>query len=106
MSNSGAAAVVGRFIGPARTLTNAGPALKKSAQRWPTDLKSPVKQIVVFALTVMVFVSRCLGYGQTGHEIVGGIADKLIATTPTGETIRGLIVGVTWEKAACILYRV
>jgi S1/P1 Nuclease len=61
-----------------------------------------VKQIVVFALTLMLFVSRCLGYGQTGHEIVGGIADKLIANTPAGEKIRGLIDGITLEKAAFI----
>ena len=61
-----------------------------------------MKQIVVFALTLMLLVSRCLGYGQTGHEIVGGIADKLVANTPTGERIRGLIDGITLEKAAFI----
>src|SRR6266480_5346548 len=49
---------------------------------------------------LMLFVSRCLGYGQTGHEIVGGIADKLVANTPAGERIRGLIDGITLEKAA------
>lgn len=61
-----------------------------------------MKHIVVFALTLMLFVSRCLGYGQTGHEIVGGIADKLVANTPAGEKIRGLIDGITLEKAAFI----
>jgi hypothetical protein len=76
--------------------------LKKSAPLWPTDLKSAVKQIVVFALTLLVFVSRCLGYGQVGHEIVGGIADKLIANTPSGEKVRSLIDGITLEKAAFI----
>jgi hypothetical protein len=76
--------------------------LKKSAQRWPTDLKSAVKQIVVFALTLMLFVSRCLGYGQTGHEIVGGIADKLIANTPVGGKISALIDGISLEGAAFI----
>jgi hypothetical protein len=61
-----------------------------------------VKHIVAFALTLMLCVSRCLGYGQTGHEIVGGIADQLIANTPAGEKIRGLIDGITLEKAAFI----
>ena len=102
MSNSAAAPVVARCIGPARTLTNCAPALRKSAQRWPTDLKSAVKQIVVFTLTLTLFVSRCLGYGQAGHEIVGGVADKLVANTAAGEKIRGLIDGITLEKAAFI----
>src|ERR1700736_4514705 len=102
MSNSGVAAVVGRFIGPARILTNCVRALKKSARRWLTGLKSLVKQIVVFAVTLLLFVSRCLGYGQTGHEIAGVIGDKLIATTPTGEKTSALIDGITLEKAAFI----
>src|ERR1700726_3084024 len=102
MSNSDVAPAVGKFIGPARILTNYVPALKKSAPRWPIGLRSAVKQIVVFALTLLVFASRCFGYGQTGHEIVGGVADKLIANTPAGEKVRSLIDGITLEKAALI----
>jgi hypothetical protein len=42
------------------------------------------------------------GYGPTGHEIVGGIADKLLANTPTGATVSALIDGITLEKASVI----
>ncbi len=59
-----------------------------------------MKHIIVFALTLLLVVSRCLGYGQTGHEIVGGIADQLLAHTPAGEKISALIDGITLEKAA------
>jgi hypothetical protein len=60
-------------------------------------VKKPV--IVIIALAFRA-ASAAFGYGQTGHEIVGGIADKLVANTPAGEKISALIDGITLEKAA------
>ena len=39
-------------------------------------------------------------YGPTGHEIVGGIADKLLANTPAAEKIYALTDGITLERAS------
>ncbi|HXM74088.1 MAG TPA: hypothetical protein VN904_02340, partial [Chthoniobacterales bacterium] len=47
-------------------------------------------------------VSPVQAYGPTGHEIVGGIADKLIANTPAAAKLNGLIDGITLEKASVI----
>ena len=44
--------------------------------------------------------SSLLAYGPTGHEIVGGIADKIVANTAAGEKIYALTDGITLEKAA------
>ncbi len=55
--------------------------------------------ILTIALTLCA-ASFAFGYGQTGHEIVGGIADKLVANTPAGQKISALINGITLEKAA------
>jgi hypothetical protein len=44
----------------------------------------------------------CRAYGPNGHEIVGGIADKLIANTPAAEKIYALTDGITLERAAAI----
>ena len=41
-------------------------------------------------------------YGPTGHEIVGGIADKLIANTPAAQKIYALTDGITLERASTI----
>jgi hypothetical protein len=41
-------------------------------------------------------------YGPAGHEIVGGIADKLIAQTPAGQKIYALTDGITLERASNI----
>jgi S1/P1 Nuclease. len=41
-------------------------------------------------------------YGPLGHEIVGAIADKRSANTPTGTKIGALLDGLTLEKAAVI----
>jgi hypothetical protein len=60
-------------------------------------MRKPV--ILTIALALCAACSA-FGYGQTGHEIVGGIADKLIANTPAGEKIRELTDGITLEKAA------
>ena len=41
-------------------------------------------------------------YGPDGHEIVGGIADKRLANTPTGAKVTALIDGLTLQRAATI----
>src|SRR2546428_4806928 len=52
---------------------------------------------IVFALT------QSLGaYGPTGHEIVGGIADELLANQPVRAKLRVLTDGITLEKASVI----
>ena len=51
---------------------------------------------------IVPFVCSSVAYGPTGHEIVGGIADKLLANTPTAARVNALIDGMTLEKAAVI----
>jgi hypothetical protein len=41
-------------------------------------------------------------YGPTGHEIVGGIADKLLQNTPAAAKLNALIDGITLERASVI----
>src|SRR5229473_7738423 len=60
------------------------------------------KSILVSLGAVVLFVSSSLAYGPAGHEIVGGIADKLLANTPAAARVNGLIDGMTLEKAAVI----
>jgi hypothetical protein len=48
------------------------------------------------------FVLPLRAYGPTGHEIVGGIADKLLANTPAGAKVSELIDGISLEKASVI----
>ena len=43
-----------------------------------------------------------MAYGPTGHEIVGGVADKLIANTPASQRIYALTDGITLERASTI----
>jgi hypothetical protein len=50
----------------------------------------------------LAFIAPLLAYGPTGHEIVGGIADKLVANTPIGIKVNSLIDGITLEKASVI----
>jgi S1/P1 Nuclease len=60
------------------------------------------KSILVSLGAIVVFVCSSLAYGPTGHEIVGGIADKLLANTPTAARVNALIDGITLEKASVI----
>ena len=46
--------------------------------------------------------ATALAYGPDGHEIVGGIADKRLANTPTAAKIAALIDGITLQRAATI----
>ncbi len=60
------------------------------------------KSILVSLGAIVLFVCSSLAYGPTGHEIVGGIADKLLANTPMAATINALLDGITLEKASVI----
>ena len=56
-----------------------------------------------FALLLMVvcaMAATAIAYGPDGHEIVGGIADKRLANTPTGAKIAALIDGIPLARAA------
>lgn len=56
-------------------------------------------------LLVFIFfglLTQVRAYGPIGHEIVGGVADKLIANTPTAAKVNALTDGITLEKASVI----
>jgi len=51
--------------------------------------------------TLLIALCRtAIAYGPTGHEIVGGTADKLIANTPAAKKIYALTDGITLERAS------
>jgi hypothetical protein len=56
----------------------------------------------VLSLVLCLIARSASAYGPTGHEIVGGIADKLLANIPAGTQIKSLIDGISLEKAAVI----
>ena len=62
-------------------------------------MNNPVILIIALALCA---ASSAFAYGPTGHEIVGGIADKLIANTPAAQKIYALADGITLERASVI----
>jgi hypothetical protein len=57
---------------------------------------------LLFALTVAAFGESLFAYGPTGHEIIGGVADKLIANTPAAQKIYALTDGITLERASTV----
>ena len=59
-----------------------------------------MSKIVTAVAALVAFAATGFGYGPTGHEIVGGIADKLLANTAAGARISSLIDGISLEKAA------
>ena len=63
---------------------------------------SAMRRGVLIAIGVATIRATLLAYGPTGHEIVGGIADKLVANTPAQEKINTLIDGITLERASTI----
>jgi len=65
-------------------------------------LMSAIRRELVIAIGIIAVRSSLFGYGTTGHEIVGGIADKLIANTPAGQKIYALTDGITLERASTI----
>ena len=46
--------------------------------------------------------SFLFGYGPTGHEIIGAIAEERLAKTKAGEEVRKLLQGISLKKASVI----
>jgi hypothetical protein len=63
---------------------------------------SSTRRALLIAIGVATFRATLLAYGPTGHEIVGGIADKLVANTPAAGKIYTLTDGITLERASVI----
>ena len=59
-----------------------------------------MKKLILCLGLVLLCVDRSFAYGQAGHEMVGGVADKLLANKPAGAKIKELIDGITLEDAA------
>jgi hypothetical protein len=53
-------------------------------------------------LSFVACVSSSFAYGPLGHEIVGAIADRKLAGTPTAEKIKVLLDGIPLERASLI----
>ncbi|HEY6069927.1 MAG TPA: S1/P1 nuclease, partial [Chthoniobacterales bacterium] len=58
------------------------------------------RQIILIATSAVAIPASLFGYGPTGHEIVGGTADKVIANTPAAQKIYALTDGITLERAS------
>jgi hypothetical protein len=63
---------------------------------------SSTRRGLLIAISLVVVRGSLFAYGPTGHEIVGGIADKLIANTPAAQKIYALTDGITLERASVI----
>ena len=53
-------------------------------------------------LLCIASVSSSFAYGPLGHEIVGAVADRKLAGTPTAEKIKVLLDGISLERASLI----
>ena len=51
---------------------------------------------------LLTAVTTVSAYGPAGHEIVGAIADELLAKRPTGAKVTALLDGMTLERASTI----
>src|SRR5207302_2980806 len=63
---------------------------------------SSTRRRLLIAISIASIRASLFAYGPTGHEIVGGIADKLIANTPAAEKIYALTDGITLEHVSTI----
>jgi hypothetical protein len=61
-----------------------------------------LKTLCALAFIVLACAPELGAYGPVGHEIVGGIADELLAHKPAGARIRVLIDGMTLERASVV----
>ena len=61
-----------------------------------------MRTLFSLSFILVAVVSRLSAYGPTGHEIVGGIADKLLANTPAAAHVNTLLDGITLERASVI----
>src|SRR5438067_2098075 len=62
-------------------------------------IRAPLQLAV---LVLFAFTSSSFAYGPLGHEIVGAIADRKLAGTPTAEEIKTLLDGIPLERASLI----
>lgn len=58
------------------------------------------RTIALAFICIVALRASALAYGPNGHEIVGRIADELLAGKPEGKTVTELIDGVSLQKAA------
>ncbi len=71
--------------------------------RFRKKMKSPFCHVAAAILIAIGFSHSLLAYGPLGHEIVGAIADELLANTGTGQKVHALLDGVpSLERAAVI----
>jgi S1/P1 Nuclease len=61
-----------------------------------------MKKIIVVLLTVFMFSANAYSYGPRGHHLVGAIADRRLAQTPSASKVSSLLDGLTLERAATI----
>ena len=62
-------------------------------------IRAPLQLAV---LIFFAFISSSFAYGPLGHEILGAIADRKLAGTPTAEKIKTLLDGIPLERASLI----
>ena len=65
-------------------------------------MKRLLRSLLVPAVFAALQFPTAQAYGPLGHEIVGAIADKRLANTPTAAKINALLDGLTLEKAGLI----
>src|SRR4051794_19541443 len=58
------------------------------------------RTIALVFIGIVALRFSALAYGPNGHEIVGRIADELLAGKPEGKKVAELIDGVSLQKAA------
>ncbi len=61
-----------------------------------------LKTLRLLLFVTLAYTHELRAYGPIGHEIVGGIADELLAHKPSGAQISALIDGMTLEKASVV----
>src|SRR5205085_12386543 len=61
----------------------------------PAIVMISTRRKILTAIGVATIHGSLLAYGPTAHEIVGGIADQLIAKTPAEGKIHALVDGIT-----------
>lgn len=60
-----------------------------------------MKRLLAFTLFVLLALGRpALAYGPDGHKIIGAIADRKLANTPTGARVSTLLDGYTLEEVS------
>jgi hypothetical protein len=61
-----------------------------------------LKHLAVLALFQAISLSPLSGYSESGHRIVGALADKLIEGKPAGDAVKALLGNVSLERASTL----